>query len=205
MPAVPVHRCRRRRPEPAACRGGGGQHGPAVEPGRARAAHRPRAPHGPVARRAGDQLRRPGQHRGRHAVGAGLQEVAVRRRARRRRQRGLPAGHEAVAVHEERRAGGRRDGRGRRRHRRRAARRAAARRDGRTSPRTGSSLQARRPRSRTSPRRLPTPGQRSSRPAPPYCRAWPPRAPRAPHRSQSNATRPPARPACACRCRIRRC
>ena len=97
LPPVPVHRRRRRGPEPAARGGGGGQHGPAVEPGGAGAAHRPRAPHGPVARRAGGQLRRPGQHRGGHALGAGVQEVAVRRRARRRRERGVPAGHALVA------------------------------------------------------------------------------------------------------------
>jgi hypothetical protein len=100
-----------RRAEPAACGDRGGQHGRAVEPGSAGAARRPRAPHGPVARRAGRQLRRPGQHRGGHAGGAGLQDLAVRGRARWRRERGVFAGHAFVAVHEERRAGGRRHGR----------------------------------------------------------------------------------------------
>ena len=42
MPRIPVHRCRRRGPEPPA-RLRRHQHGPAVEPGGARAAHRPRA------------------------------------------------------------------------------------------------------------------------------------------------------------------
>ena len=42
MPGVPVHRCGRRRAEPATCVGRA-EHGPAVEPGGAGAAHRPRA------------------------------------------------------------------------------------------------------------------------------------------------------------------
>ncbi|ODU11040.1 MAG: hypothetical protein ABS84_00970 [Rubrivivax sp. SCN 71-131] len=46
-----------------------------------------------------------------HAFGAGLQDLALCRRARRRRERRLPAGDPAVEVHGKRRAGGRRDGR----------------------------------------------------------------------------------------------
>ena len=104
LPGVPVDRRRRRRAEPAA-RLGRGQHGPALEPGRAGAAHRPRASPGPEAAGAGRQLRRPGHDRGRHAVGAEVQEVAVRRRAGRRRERGVPGRQPAQAFHGRRRAG----------------------------------------------------------------------------------------------------
>ena len=48
LPASSSHRCRRRRPEPATCQRGG-EHGPALEPGGAGAAHRPRASPGPEA------------------------------------------------------------------------------------------------------------------------------------------------------------
>ena len=69
MPGVPVHRRGRRGAEPAA-RLGRAEHGSAVEPGRAGAAHRPGASARPEAAGARGQLRGPGHHRGRHAVGA---------------------------------------------------------------------------------------------------------------------------------------
>ena len=56
VPRVPVHRRGRRRAESAA-RLGRRQHGPAVESGRARTAHRPRPSSRPEAARAGRQLR----------------------------------------------------------------------------------------------------------------------------------------------------
>jgi hypothetical protein len=60
LPPVSQHRRRRRRPQPATRGSGGGEHGSAVESGGARTTHRSRAPPRPDARRAGDQLRRPG-------------------------------------------------------------------------------------------------------------------------------------------------
>ncbi len=62
------------------------QHGPAVEPGGARTAHRPGSPDGPEAWGAGGELRRRGDDRGRHALVACVQEVTVRRGARWRRE-----------------------------------------------------------------------------------------------------------------------
>ena len=94
--------------EPAA-RLGRRQHGPALESGRPGAAHRPRPSPGPAPARARRQLHRRGHDRRRHAVGAEVQEVALRRRARRRRAGGVPRRQPTDPVHGDRRADDRGD------------------------------------------------------------------------------------------------
>jgi hypothetical protein len=105
LPPFSQYRRRRRRPQSATCRSRGGEHGSAVESRRPRTTHRSRAPPRPDARRAGDQLCRQGNHRGKHAFGAGIQAVAVRRHPRRRRKRSRAAGDAPVEVHGNGRAG----------------------------------------------------------------------------------------------------
>ena len=82
LPAVPLHRQRQRRAQPA---GGerGGQRRPAVEPGEARAAHRPRLAQAPDPLGDGRQSRLRGLDRAPHAASARAQAGAGRRRARR--------------------------------------------------------------------------------------------------------------------------
>ncbi len=98
LPDVPLDRRRRRRVESAE-RVGGGQHGPAVEPGGARAAHRAGASAGPEPAGAGGELRRPGDDRRGDAQRAEVQEVAVRRRPGRRRKGSVPRRQPIDALH----------------------------------------------------------------------------------------------------------
>lgn len=94
-------RCRAflsRGPEPSA-RLRGREHGSAVEPGRPRAAHRPGASPWPEPAGAGGELRRPGDDRARHALGAEVQEVAVRGGAGWRREGSFPGWLAAEEVH----------------------------------------------------------------------------------------------------------
>src|SRR5262249_29959168 len=77
MPGVPGDRRGRDRPEPSA-RLDGPEHGPALEPRLAGAAHWPGASPGPVAAGARRELRRTGNNRGRHVERAEVQALALR-------------------------------------------------------------------------------------------------------------------------------
>ncbi len=78
VPHLPLHGRRRRGPESPE-RLDGGQHGPALESGGPGSARRPGPSPGPAPAGARRQLRGAGDHRARHALGALVQAVPVRR------------------------------------------------------------------------------------------------------------------------------
>ena len=112
LPCVPVHRRRQRRPQSAA-RLDAREHGFAVEPRGARAAHRAHPSHGPGAAGADHQFRFQRRDRGGHAFGAGVQALAGGRNSRRRRQQHFARRLAADPLHEGRRKCDARDQRGR--------------------------------------------------------------------------------------------
>jgi hypothetical protein len=78
---------------------GRGQHGPAVEPGRAGAADRPGPPPRPASPRAGGPFHLERNHRGGDARPPGVQAVSVHRRPGWRAGRSVPRRHASETVH----------------------------------------------------------------------------------------------------------